>query len=228
MLPVMPDDRREVAAVPSFEDRARAFGDERALFALAALRGPYLPWGSGAMRPAGLVAVCNDIVLNDRRRVVELGSGVSTVLLARLLGQLGDGSERRLVAIEHDAGWRSWVLGQLAREGVADQVQVVHAPLSSTVTDGAVPWYDEDAIDAVVDVIDLLVVDGPPAFDVGLGLARHRALPVLHDRLVSGATVILDDIERAGEQEVLRRWEDEFGLVFRRDDAAGVAMATVA
>ena len=60
MLPVMPDDRREATAVPSSEDRARAFGDEWALFALAALRGPYLPWGSGAMRPAGLVAVCND------------------------------------------------------------------------------------------------------------------------------------------------------------------------
>ncbi len=39
------------------------------------------------MRPAGLVTVCNDIVLNERRRIVELGSGVSTVLLARLMHQ---------------------------------------------------------------------------------------------------------------------------------------------
>ena len=48
------------------------------------LPGPYLPWGAGAMRPAGLVTVCNDIVLNGRRRIVELGTGISTVLLARL------------------------------------------------------------------------------------------------------------------------------------------------
>ena len=92
---------------------------------------------------------------------------------------------------------------------------------------GELAWYDEAAIDATVDVIDLLVVDGPPAFDAGFGLARHRALPALRDRLVPGATVVLDDIERPGEQEVLRRWEDEFGLVFRRDIEAGVAIATV-
>ena len=75
--------------------------------------------------------------------------------------------------------------------------------------------------------IDLLVVDGPPAFEPGCGLARHRALVVLHDRLVAGATVVLDDVERAGEQEVLGRWEDEFGLAFRRVAAAGVAIATM-
>ena len=50
---------------------------------------------------------------------------------------------------------------------------------------------------------------------------------VLRERLVPGATVVLDDIERPGEQEVLRRWEDEFGLAFRRLTAAGVAVATV-
>ena len=209
------------------EGSGRGFGEARALFALAALPGPYLPWGSGAMRPAGLVAVCNDIVLHDRRRVVELGAGVSTVMLARLFGQLGGGVGRRLVAVEHDPTWRAWVIGRLAMEGAEADVIVVEAPLSRTPGTGELAWYDEAAIDATVDVIDLLVVDGPPAFDAGFGLARHRALPALRDRLVPGATVVLDDIERPGEQEVLRRWEDEFGLVFRRDIEAGVAIATV-
>ena len=106
----------------------RVFGDAAARFALGALPGPYLPWGSGAMRPAGLVVVCNDIVLNERRRIVELGSGVSTVLLARLLAQ-GSTAGARLAAIEHDARWARWVAGQLAREGVGDDVVVVEAPL---------------------------------------------------------------------------------------------------
>ena len=55
------------------------------------------------MRPAGLVMVCNDIVLGDRRRVVELGSGLSTVLLARLLAQRPPVGGFTLVAVEHDA-----------------------------------------------------------------------------------------------------------------------------
>jgi len=74
----------------------------------------------------------------------------------------------------------------------------------------------------------LASVPQEPAFEPGHGLARHPALGVLRDRLVPGATVVLDDVERPGEQEVVRRWEDEFGLTFRRVADAGVAIATVA
>ena len=211
----------------SASGQGRVFGDVDASFALGALPGPYLPWGSGSMRPAGLVEVCNDVVLHDRRRIVELGSGVSTVLLARLLAQRGGTDPRRLVAVEHDARWRRWVVEQLRAEGIDAPVVVVDAPLQPFADGDGPHWYDEAAVLAAVDDVDLLVVDGPPAFEPGLGLARHRALVVLRDRLAPGATVILDDIERPGEQEVLRRWEGEFGLSFRRVAAAGVAVATV-
>ncbi len=78
------------------------------------------------------------------------------------------------------------------------------------------------------DPIDLLVVDGPPAYAAGHGLARYPALPVLCDLLAPRATVILGDAERPGEQEVLRRWEHETGLDFdRRADRAGVAVAKI-
>lgn len=207
--------------------RGRVFSDVDAAVALGALPGPYLPWGSGSMRPAGLVQVCNDVVLNDRRHIVELGSGVSTVVLARLLTQLGGAGRRSLVAVEHDARWRRWVVGQLTAEGVAADVVVVEAPLRPLAGTAGLSWYDQAAVDAAIDVIDLLVVDGPPAFEPGHGLARLRALAVLRDRLVPGATVVLDDIERPGEQEVLRRWEDDFGLSFRHVPETGVAMATI-
>jgi len=211
----------------------REFPDEAARYALAALPGPYLPWGSGAMRPAGLATVCNDIVLNLRRRVVELGSGVSTVLLVRLLHQRPPRGGFRLVAVEHDVRWAEWVTEQLDREGIGSGVSVVHAPLvPHPRAEPGLSWYDEPAlVDGVRtalqgDPIDLLLVDGPPAYAAGMGQARYPALPVLHDRLAAGATVVLDDAERAGEQEVLRRWEYETGLVFdRRADEAGVAVA---
>lgn len=209
------------------------FGDDGAWFALGALSGPYLPWGSGAMRPAGLVVVCNDIVLNDRRCIVEIGSGVSTVLLARLLSQRKAVGGGRLAAVEHDARWGRWVVGQLEREGVGAGVVVIDAPLlTHPAADEGLVWYDEAAVGVGLDaalgaeLIDLLVVDGPPAFAAEHGMSRYPALPVLRERLASGATVVLDDIERPGEQEVLRRWEREFGLVFeRQEQRAGVAIA---
>jgi predicted O-methyltransferase YrrM len=185
------------------------------------------------MRPAGLVAVCNDIVLEGRRRVLELGSGVSTILLVRLLSRHDPGGGFRLVSVEHDAAWAQWVTDQLSREGIGDNAVVVHAPLvPHVVAEPGVLWYDDAVVaaglDAVLrgDLVDLLLVDGPPAYAAGHGLARYPALPVLRDRLAPGASVVLDDIERPGEQEVLRRWEHESGLDFhRRAEDAGIAVA---
>lgn len=219
----------------------KEFGDAAARHALAALTGPYLPWGVGAMRPAGLVEVCNDIVLRERRRIVELGGGVSTVLLARLLAQGCPGSDpdsdpdadRRLITVEHDAVWARWLTGQLDREGLGRFARVVHAPLAPHERAiGGLSWYDADALEAGLDAalrgdpIDLLVVDGPPAWARGFELARYPALPVLRDRLAAGATIVLDDVDRAGERRVLRRWAEETGTVFaRRSPHTGIALA---
>jgi predicted O-methyltransferase YrrM len=224
-----------VSDLPLPSPTGREFSDKAARDALAALRGPYLPWSAATMRPAGLATVCNDIVLNGRRRVVELGSGVSTVLLARLLCQRWPLGGFRLAAVEHDAHWAQWVTGQLNREGMGSDVVVVHAALAPHPrAEPGLSWYDEAALTEGLraalrgDPIDLLLVDGPPAYTAGHGLARYPALPVLGDWLAPGATVVLDDAERPGEQEVLRRWERETGLDFdRRADREGVAVARV-
>jgi len=227
--------RSAVAAsdVPPPSPTGREFSDEAARHALAALPGPYLPWGAGAMRPAGLVTVGNDIVLNGRRRLVELGSGISTVLLARLACQRSPRGGFRLAAVEHDARWARWVTEQLDREGTGSDVVVIHAPLAPHPrAEQGLSWYDDAALTGGLHTalrgerIDLLLVDGPPAYAAGHGLARYPALPVLWDWLAPEATVVLDDAERPGEQEVLRRWERETGLDFdRRADQAGVAVA---
>jgi predicted O-methyltransferase YrrM len=184
------------------------------------------------MRVPGLVAVCNDVVLADRRCVVELGSGTSTILLARLLHRRWGSAEHRQVAVEHDPSWARWVGEQLAREGLADSVTVLHVPLAPhRLALAGLPWYDDERLQAGLDealpgaLVDLLVVDGPPADTAEKVLARYPALPALATRLVSGATVVLDDVERPGEQEVLRRWEAEFDVRFdRRAASAGVAL----
>jgi predicted O-methyltransferase YrrM len=187
------------------------------------------------MRVGGLVAVCNDIVLGSRRRVVELGSGTSTVLIARLLQQQWPDGGHQHVAVEHDAAWLQWVVEQLAREGLSEGTTVVHAPLvrHDLAADGLL-WYDSAVLESGLDAclgeeqIDLLVVDGPPADTSDKVLARYPALPALVTRLAAGATVVLDDVERPGEQEVLRRWTHQHGLSFTAPDVhAGIAVGTV-
>ena len=212
----------------------RTFSEHAAATALSCLiaSGPYLPWGAGAMRLPGLVAVCNDVVLSARRCVLELGSGTSTVLLARLLQERWGATGYRHVAVEHDAAWARWVTEQLDREGLAGSTSVLHVPLAPhALGQTGLPWYEHVGLQAglntalAAELVDLLVVDGPPADTAATALARYPALPALAPRLALGATVVLDDVERPGEQEVLRRWESELDVLFdRRTAPAGVAV----
>jgi len=180
--------------------------------------GGYLPWSSGAMRPAGLVVVCNEIVQGARTRIVECGSGASTVLLARLLRERDAGA---VVAIEHDRTWAALVGDLLRREALERFARVVHAPL-----EGEPPWYAKAALAGLPAELDLLVVDGPPACAAGHGDRRSPALPFFEPRLVPGATVVLDDVDRPGEQEVLSRWQAETPWRFEVDETAGVAVGS--
>jgi hypothetical protein len=72
--------------------------------------------------------------------------------------------------------------------------------------------------------IDLLVVDGPPAYDPVHETRRAPALRRLDTRLVAGAALVLDDIARAAEREVLAGWEATTDWRFAVDERAGVAI----
>lgn len=184
--------------------------------------GGFLPWSEGAMSPAGLATVAAEVSFAERREIVELGSGVSTVVLARLARQLGG----RVVALEHSPGWVGWVRRQLRRDGLSDLATVVEAPLRPhpLALDGA-PWYVEAALAEVpLDGIELLLVDGPPGYGKGMALSRYPALPALADRLAPGALVVLDDAFRPGEGEILDRWEADQGWSFDRRAVERIAV----
>jgi hypothetical protein len=180
------------------------------------VQGGYLPWTTGSMRPAGLVAVCNEIVHGARIRIVECGSGVSTVLLARLLRELNVGG---LIALEHDRHWAALVQAQLQRETLEGIARVVHAPLQ-----GDPPWYGLNELSENPNEIDLLIVDGPPACGPGQGASREPALAQFAQQLTANAAVILDDINRPGERAIIARWEASTNWRFALDEPAGVAV----
>jgi hypothetical protein len=138
-------------------------------------------------------------------------------VLARLLRQRADGGT--LVALEHDAGWADLVTDMLRRESLEAFAAVVHAPLT-----GEPPWYDRTALDRTPSSVDLLVVDGPPAYADGHGLRREPALDHFEARLTADATVVLDDVDRPGEQQVLAHWQSRLPWDFTVDAAAGLAV----
>jgi predicted O-methyltransferase YrrM len=197
--------------------------DAQALQALAAVAPGYMPWSRMAMRPAAVAGVLNDIVLNRRRNVVECGSGISTLCIARVLSERGG----RLTSVEDDPGWAEWVAGELAAHELDRVVSIVVAPLEPTPL-GAPGgrWYADAALAPIraAGGIDLLVVDGPAACRRELGQARYPALPYFSRSLAPSCTIVLDDVHRRGENEVVDRWEAEHDIRFERRYAEGVAI----
>jgi predicted O-methyltransferase YrrM len=154
------------------------------------------------------------------RTVVECGSGRSTVVIARRLRELGDGSVHSL---EQDAIWAERIRAQLAGEGL-ERAEVISAPLEPHPLAGAAGgWYSRAALDALPGSVDLLLIDGPPAGAADLHRSRQPALDELGDRLRPGAVIVLDDSDRPGETEAIERWTREFGLDFERKSRLGFA-----
>lgn len=178
--------------------------DAVALLTLAALPGPFLPWTAFSMRPAAIAAVLTEIVLGDREVIVELGSGNSTIYMARLIRQRASGAH--ILSVDHDAEWAARTRASLEREGLSHVATVVNAPLRNG-------WYDPACLPAM-ESVDLLVVDGPPAYEPGTGRSREPALDHFAAALTADATIILDDARRPGEQAVIAAWEARHNRAF--------------
>jgi predicted O-methyltransferase YrrM len=198
--------------------------DARAATELSRLGLPYMPWTASALRPSAMVQLVNEVLINDRRTVVEFGSGLSTLYLAHVLAGRGG----QLISIEADPGWADIVRGQLAELGLSDTTRIIVAPLGTSAHgQNGLDWYDEAAVCAALAGLtpDMVLVDGPPAFAPGKALARYPALPMMLPRLARRCAVILDDCDRAGERQVLAAWRALPGFDFEVDlTDAGIAM----
>jgi predicted O-methyltransferase YrrM len=135
--------------------------------------------------------------------VVELGSGVSTLLLASILRRRGFG---RLYSFDHDHGFAAETEARLDRAGVADRVDLVVVPLRRQMfRDTATLWYDSRTLlDALPPgPIDLLIIDGPPSTE---DWARWPAVEVLQPLFADDAVVLLDDGRQRRERSAALRW----------------------
>ena len=161
--------------------------------------------------------------------IVELGGGVSSLVIAAALKANGQG---RLLSFDHDAEYAARTATLLEREGLTDLATVEHAPLSRWLPPApnglgdSWEWYTLPENSHALSAIDLLVVDGPP--EKTGRYARYPALPALADRLAPRATVLLDDTVREAETRIAETWRDELGfdLTLRDDFEKGLAVLT--
>jgi predicted O-methyltransferase YrrM len=156
--------------------------------------------------------------------IVELGSGSSTLLMARLIQILGL-SETRHIAVDHEQKYLELTKNVAALNGLEKGIEFFHCPLQIEATTGKI-WYS-GLLDILHDQkIDLLLIDGPPGFIQPL--SRYPAIPTLYNNLDEHCTVILDDAARKDEQIIAKKWANEhseFTLTFH-DQGHGMAVLT--
>ena len=204
---------------------SRSIHDVSALVQLRPLLSHYIPFSAMAMSPAEIARICNDVTINRRRTIVELGSGASTVFIAKVMP-----ADSVLYSVDHDEQWLKIVAGWLEAEGLRDRVVMIHAPLEPIQTGShRHPWYQRSVIESALppDSIDCLIVDGPPAGASGpAAMARYPAVPVLKSRLAENCSIYLDDVVREGEKRIAALWGEELGISFQlRLDTGGYAAA---
>lgn len=189
--------------------------DGLAMQRLSPLVDGYLPWSSSTLSATAVETVLNEIVVNGRSKIVECGGGVSTVYIASLLSS--QGREGHLYTIEHDSEWLQVVERLLSERGLSDRVTVVHAPLREVgVSWGGEMWYDTESVKSEIPTsgVDFILVDGPPAHRQENSHSRYPAIPILKEVLDDRYSVLLDDIDRQAEREIIESWQSSLGISF--------------
>lgn len=181
--------------------------------------GSYLPLTGMSLRPYALAFMLNEIVINKRESIIEFGTGISTVLIARLI-KLNNLSAK-LVTVDENESWQTMIKEILIKEKIEDCVQFIQTSLIKNRSVDSITtnhWYNEAEIENQIPVnlkFDMVVVDGPTAHDESIALSRYFAMPFLRNKLRDSNVVFLDDCVRKGETRILKLWTEEFEREFK-------------
>jgi hypothetical protein len=174
----------------------------------------YMPVSDFTMNPVNLQALVARVEASHPHLIVEIGSGLSTVLLGGVVGGWGG----RVVSFDQDPQWLALCQRHIAAAGVGDHVSL-HGLYGS--------------VDAVAIArqaagpgqgIDFLVVDGP--YDPDHVGAREREAMRFKELLAPHATVYLDDTNRPMERRLIERLRSLFpqASVEVRESSTGFAL----
>jgi len=173
--------------------------------ALLPLRHPLPPMRGWAISPDFGCLLIAEILARKPRTVLELGSGVSTLLIAYCLEKVGHG---RAISFDHDVNFSEKTRDTIRAHQLGNIAEVVHAPLKAVrLNAGNWDWYDTARIDPDIK-IDMLVIDGPPGQIQDI--SRYPALPLLHTYFSDEIIILLDDAARADEKSIIAMWTREF------------------
>jgi predicted O-methyltransferase YrrM len=160
------------------------------LLRLLDLSAPIPSTRSWAASPDVLLTLLDLAKSSKPSRVLDLGSGMSTLVLAKCAPQA------EIISIDNSAEYAGKTEKLLAAHGLTN-VDVRVATLTPHAS--GVDWYDLAQLRDVSN-IDFLFVDGPPGSKNPK--ARHPVIVECISKLSPRAVIVIDDAGREGEKEM--------------------------
>lgn len=137
------------------------------------------------------------------KRIIECGSGLSTLVMAYALEKNGFGS---IVSMENNPRFANQTNDWLHRHGLAKWADIRFAPITRVKNPWDqmdYPWYEvPDSVNH--QRFDFMFVDGPEGHICHM--ARWPAIFVLRNQLEFDCTIVCDDTNRKQEEAMVKHW----------------------
>ena len=159
------------------------------LLSLLKFSAPVPPTRSWAASPDLLLTLAQLVRTHNPKLVVELGSGVSTLVVAKA-------GAKKVISIDHSGEFADKTR-EILKEHKVRGVEIRVAQLKAHIS--GVDWYDT-AVIKDLKRIDLLIVDGPPGSKNPE--ARMPARAEFIAKLSPKAIIVIDDVNREGERKL--------------------------
>jgi glycosyltransferase involved in cell wall biosynthesis len=173
-------------------------------------------WGAWAISRPFAVELAERLERREPKRILELGSGVSTAVLAQYAAR----HSAQVVSLEHEALYATRTSRLLLGLGLAAAVDLRRAPLRDLdCPDGRKrPSYSA----SLHGEFDFVLADGPPG-----ARGRGGTLFAVEPLLAGDWELWLDDAHRAHERECLELWREHLSLDVTLHDLDGKGLAVL-
>jgi len=165
-------------------------------------------FGRWSLGVSSLALLENKFITLKPEGVLEFGSGLSTVCLARYMQEIhGDKKQIRIISIDQDMSYIEETRQLLESLALNRMVVFIHAPLRRQIIEGLeTTCYDLENMELESSIGNLrptfVLVDGPAA-EFG---ARFGTLPLVYPFLGKQCHFLLDDALRDGEIWIAKQW----------------------
>ena len=178
----------------------------QALYSIFQFNSPLPATRKMAASPDFLRLVVDTILSKQPKLVVELGSGISTILVGKALEKNGGGD---LISIDNDEQYAELTRKKIDLEKLSNIAKVITAELKlHTINEQNYMWYESTFLKEINQKIDLLIIDGPSR--IINKNARYPAIPLLNNYFSDKIIILIDDGNRRDDSYTIKKWLDEF------------------